>query len=148
MKFVKPMKTVSSRLSGEIMAQLEEIDSRPTISAQAAIEVFVYLRRSTLHELRGRFSREEIIALADSFNGLTPTWQVMCNTAVLVAHTEDAEKYKSLATSNGADPLVLIEKIKQLTSAQASVLQLELWAFWNRNDNAKPDIEVLIKSLS
>jgi len=148
MKFVKPMKTVSSRLSGEIMTQLEEIDSRPTISAQAAIEVFVYLRRSTLHELRGRFSREEIIAMADSFKGLIPTWQIMCNTSVLVAHTEDAEKYKSLASSNGADPLVLIEKIKQLTSAQASILQLELWAFWNRDDATPPDLELLIKSLS
>lgn len=144
---MKPVKTVSSRLSAEIMAQLEEIDPRPTISAQAALEVFVYLRRSTLHELRGRFSREEIIALTDSFDGLVPTWQIMCNTDVLVAHTEDAEKYRHSATSNGADPLLLIEKIKQLTSAQASILQLELWAFWNRDQNTEPERELLIKSL-
>jgi len=145
---MKPVKTVSSRLSGDVMTQLEEIDSRPSISTQTAIEVFVYLRRSTLHELRGRFSKEEIIALADSFKELTPTWQIMCNTDVFAAHTEDAEKYQSSATSNGADPLVLIEKIKQLTSAQASILQLELWAFWNRNDATPPDLELLIKSLS
>ena len=145
---MKPVKTVSSRLSGDVMTQLEEIDSRPSISTQTAIEVFVYLRRSTLHELRGRFSKEEIIALADSFKELTPTWQIMCNTDVLVAHTEDAEKYRHSATSHGADPLALIEKIKQLTSAQASILQLELWAFWNRNDATPPDLELLIKSLS
>lgn len=142
------MKTVSSRLSPEIMSQLSEIDSRPTVSTQAAIEVMVYLRRSTLHELRGRFTREEIIALVDSFNGLIPTWQLMCNTDVLVAHTEDAEKYQYSASANGADPEVLIEKLKKLTSAQASVLQLELWAFWNRDENTNPNLDDIVKLLS
>ena len=145
---MKPVKTVSSRISGDVMTLLEDIDSRPSVSTQTAIEVFVYLRRSTMLELRGRFSKEEIIALADSFKEVSPTWQVMCNTDVLVAHFENAEKYQSSATSNGADPLVLIEKIKQLTSAQASILQLELFTFLNRNDNADPDLKVLIKSLS
>ena len=144
---MKQMKSVSMRFSTETMDLLEEIDQRPTVSTQAAIEVFIYIRRATLHELRGRFNREEIIALATNFKGMIPNWQIMCNTSVLVAHTEDAEKYKHTISSLGADPLELTQKIKQLTSAQASVLQLELWAFWNRDENESPDFEVLIKSL-
>lgn len=144
---MKPVKTVSSRISGEVMTLLEAIDSRPSVSTQLAVEIFVYLRRSTLLEIRGRFSKEEITALADSFKELSPNWQIMCNTDVLAAHFETAEKYQSSATSNGADPLVLIEKIKQLTSAQATILQLELFTFLNRHDDEDPDIKVLIKSL-
>lgn len=142
------MKPVSLRIEDDLMGMMAEISVRPTVSVQTAIEVLLYLRRATIHELKGRFSREEITALADSFKRLVPTWRVMCNTDVLVAHFQDAEKYQYSASSNGADPLALIEKIKQLTSAQASILQLELWAFWNRDDATTPDLEVLIKSLS
>jgi len=142
------MKNVSIRIEDDLMSMLSEISVRPTVSVQTAIEVLLYLRRATLHELKGKFCREEISALVDSFEGLVPTWRIMCNPLVLATQTEDAEKYRHSASSNGADPLALIEKIKQLTSAQASILQLELWAFWNRDDATPPDMELLIKSLS
>lgn len=142
------MKSITIRADGELEKMLSEINIKPTPAAQTVQDVFLWMRRATLHELKGRFTREEIISLADSFNGLIPTWQIMCNPQTLVMHTEDAEKYQSSASSHGADPDALIEKLKLLTSAQATILQLELWAFWNRDENTDPDLETLIKTLS
>lgn len=141
------MKTITIRADSELEKMLSEINIKPTPAAQAVQDVFLWMRRATLHELKGRFIREEIIALADSFNGLIPTWQIMCNPQTLVMHTEDAEKYQYSASSNGADIERLTEKLQALTCAQATILQLELWAFWNRDENTDPDIEVLIKTL-
>jgi hypothetical protein len=141
------MKQINIRVDGEIEKMLGDINVKPTPAAQTTIEVLLWLRRATLHELKGRFTREEIIALADSFNGLIPTWQIMCNPSVLVMHTEDAEKYQYSASQHGADPMALIEKLKVLTAAQATILQLELVSFWTRDDNTNPDLETLIETL-
>jgi citrate lyase beta subunit len=138
------MKNITIRTDAEVTGMLSEINVRQTTAAQTALEVFTWLRKATLHELKGKFTREEIIALIDSFNGLMPTWRIMCNTQVLVAHTEDAEKYQQSLSMHGATT-DLIYKLAILTSAQATILQLELWAFWNRDDeNASPNIEEFI----
>lgn len=141
------MKNVTIRINEETATQLSEISERPTTAAQEALEAFIWLRRATLYELKGLFSREEIIALLDSFNGLIPTWRLMVNPSTLVAHTEDAERYQGSLSMHQADPESLIAKLKKLTPAQATTLQLELWAFWNRSDNPA-DFETFIEMLS
>lgn len=141
-------KQIGLRLDLDIQKMLGEVSVKPSVAAHTAVEVLLWLRRATLHELKGRFAREEIIGLADSFNGLMPTWQIMCNPDVLVSHTEDAEKYQYSISGQGGNPEQLIGKLKQLTSAQATILQLELWSFWNRDENTNPDLETLIKTLS
>lgn len=140
-------KTISMRLEEDLQKMLSEISEKPSLAAQTAVEVLLWMRRATIHELKGKFTRDEIVGLASSLNGLIPTWQVMCNPVVFVAHTEDAEKYECAISTNGADPDVLVEKLKNLTSGQATILQLELWAFWNRDENKDPDLESLIKTL-
>lgn len=147
------MKPTTIRFDETVGRMLAEIDSKPTTAAQNVLEVFTHLRRTTLGELRGKFTREEIIALADSFNGLLPTWQLMANTSVLVSHTEDAQTYEGVCTRHNADFNQLIEKLKQLTSAQATILQLELIRFWNCEGSGgfgapSPDLEKLVKFLS
>ena len=146
------MKQTTVRFDDQSLRMLTEIDQKPTTAAQTVIEVFGYLRRATLGELKGMFTREEIIALSDSFNGLMPTWQIMCNTAVFVAHTADAEKFQYSISSHGADPAVLLEKLSKLSAAQATILQLELVVFWNNAaensyGSPAPDLEKLIKML-
>jgi hypothetical protein len=139
------MKQLSIRLEDTIAKMVSEIDKRPSTAIQEVVEVFVYLRKATLRELKGLFTKEEIIALADSFNGLIPTWGIMCNAGVLLAHTEDAEQFQYSASSNSADPAKLFAKIKNLTSAQAAILQLELIMFWREES---PDLNDLVKRLT
>jgi nitrate/nitrite-specific signal transduction histidine kinase len=143
------MKNVTIRIDAENESMLNEISTKPTTATQEIIEVFTWLRKQTIHELKGMFTREEIIGLADSFNGLMPTWRIMCNPSALLFHTEDAEKYQSSISMHGGNIETLVKKIEKLSSAQATILQLELWAFWNRDENnGSPDLEVLIKKLS
>jgi len=142
------MKNITIRPNTDTESMLAEISTKPTVAVQEVLEVFTFLRRATLRDLKGKFTREEIIAMADSFNGLMPTWQIMVNPAVLVAHTEDAEKYQYSASSNGADINALLAKLETLSSAQATILQLELWAFWNRDGTSSPDLETLVKTLA
>ncbi|MBV5334194.1 MAG: hypothetical protein JZU49_00120 [Sulfuricurvum sp.] len=146
------MKNVTIRLDDQHARMLTEIDAKPTTAAQIAIEILNLTRRSTLNELKGVFSREEITAMADSFNGLIPTWKIMCNTSVLVAHTEDAEKYQQSASQHGAKIDELLEKLSKLTAAQAAILQLELVSYWNCEGTGgygspSPDLEKLVKML-
>ena len=146
------MKQTTVRFDDQMTRMLAEIDPKPATAAQNVTEIFGYLRRATLAELKGMFTREEIIALADSFNGLMPTWQIMCNTSVFVAHTGDAEKFQYSISSHGADPAALLAKIGKLTAAQATILQLELVIFWNNEGensygSPSPDLEKLIKYL-
>lgn len=139
------MKNISIRLDDRTAAMLPDLSTRPTTAAQTAVETLLWLRQATLRELKGLFNRAEIIGLADSFNGLIPTWQIMVNPSVLVAHTEDAEHYQSSLTMHGADPAILLPKLEKLTAAQATILQLELWAFWNRDEsNPSPDLEQFV----
>ena len=67
------MKNITIRADEETLGMLTEINVKQTTAAQTAIEVFAWLRKATLHELKGMFIREELIALLDSFNGLIPT---------------------------------------------------------------------------
>jgi hypothetical protein len=108
------------------------------------------MTQATVSELRGRFTRHEIIALAYAFKDITPTWRLMANTSVLVARAEDAERSQRSITDNGANPVALVEKLRALTAAQATILQFQLINFWNspRKGKGAPDLEQLIKSLS
>ena len=146
------MKQTTIRFDEQTEKALTEIDLRPATASQTIIDVFIHLRRATIKELKGRFTREEITALADSFNGLMPTWQLMVNPSVLVAHTEYAEQFDGAISRHQADPKVLIKKLSELTAAQATILQLEFIRFWNTDGEGgygapSPDLDKLIKFL-
>lgn len=128
------MKNITIRVDDRIQAVLNEISEKPVTATQEALEIFMILRRTTINELKYVFTKEEIIALLDSFNGLIPTWDYVASADTLAWHMSEAEKYAGAATRQGANPDKLIEKLKGLTSAQSTILQLELWAFWNRSD--------------
>jgi hypothetical protein len=140
------MKNVTIRIDSETGSMLSEISTRPTTAVQSVLEVFTWLRRKTINELRGRFTREELIGFADSFNGLLPTWQLMSNPDVFMAHCYDAEKYQRSFSSHEADYNEVAKKISVLTSAQSTIFQLELWAFWNRDEEGpSPDLDTFIE---
>lgn len=142
------MKNVSIRLEDELLTMLSEVSVRPTTAVQTSVELMLYIRRATIHELKGRFTREEITALTVIFKTLSPTWKILINPSVLVMQIEDAEKYQKSVSNHGANPSELINKIKSLSAAEAAILQLELWIFWNHNETSSPDLETLIQLFS
>lgn len=146
------MKATTIRYNQQTGAMLAEIDLRPTTAVQIATELCMYTRRATLLEIKGKFSREEIIAMADCFNGTMPTWQYLPNTSLLIAQIEDGEKYQQSCSRHEAKLDKLLEKIKTLTAAQAAVLQLELYRFWNCEGKGgygspSPNLDKLVEAL-
>ena len=135
---------ITFRVDVEIMLMLNTMSDRPTTATLSVLELFTAIRKETVRELKGRFSRKEIMALIDSYKASAPRLQNMATNYVLVGHTKDAERDFKCTSSNNANLNVLIEKLKMLSSGQAAILQLELWAFWNRNEDETPDLEKFI----
>lgn len=83
---------------------------------------FNILKLQTLDEIKGVFTKEELMSLADCFNGtmLEPTFTT--HNKYLVAQIEDFEKYENGVSRHKADYNKFLEKIKKLTSAQTYFL--------------------------
>ncbi len=135
---------ITFRADEEIALMLNTMHVRQTTATLSVLELFTAIRKETVRELKGRFSRKEIMALVDSYKVSTPGLQSMATSYVLIGHTKDAERDFKSTSSNNANLNVLIDKLKMLTSGQAAILQLELWAYWNRNEDDVPDLEKFI----
>lgn len=124
-------KQTAVRIDPDAQEMLRTINSRPTTAAQTAIEVFIWLRRATIAELKNQFSKEELIALADTFKGILPDWKLAVNPSVLITYVQEAEKYQYSISRTGSDPELLISKLNKLTSAQSTILLLEIVTYWD-----------------
>lgn len=123
------------RTSTEIAKLLAEVDDRPTTASQTAIELFVFIRRATLAELKGTFTGPEIKAMVDAYNGTMLVNKYLANTKMFAAHMEDAETLDGTCTRHQANAKQLLIKLEKLTSAQAATMQLELSLFWKAPDS-------------
>lgn len=122
--------TITIRTTEFVDKTLSQIEEKQTTAAQIAIELFCYIRRATISELKGKFTASEITALADGYNGTMPVWEYLSSTSMFAAHVEDCEQLEGTFTRNGANFNQVIAKVKKLTAAQVAVLQLELYTFW------------------
>lgn len=139
------MKNVTFRATDKMLSMLTEINTQPSTAASAIIETFVNLRRTIINQLKGMFTREELVALLSGYNGLIPTWDMLPSVELFIWHTQETEKYEAAISQHGADPAVLLKKIESLTSAQVTILQIELWAFWNHSETSNPELEPFIE---
>ena len=135
---------ITFRADEGITAMLNTMHDRPATATLNVLGLFTAIHKETIRELKGRFSRKEIMALIDSYKRSSPRLEMMATNYVMVGHTKDSEHDFKCTSSNNANLNVLIEKLKLLTSAQSAILQLELWAFWNRNEDEIPDLEKFI----
>lgn len=139
------MKQLTIRLDEPSVEMLGELSTKITATAQTIINMFTYLRRGTITELKGRFKATEIRALAEAYKNFKPSWQIMSSSLAIIETIIAAEKYKAVISTQGCYVDDLIAKVKPLTSAQALILQLELISFWN---HPTPEIKTLVKALS
>ncbi|MFD1820391.1 hypothetical protein [Pseudarcicella hirudinis] len=105
-----------------------------TKNTQEFVEGFFYVYKHTLFELKGLFTRGEIIALFDMQNGLMLTPQFQASANIFCSHCQEAEELDGTFSRHGADSAIAIEKIRNLTSSQVFVLQAEIAKFWNLNE--------------
>lgn len=150
---IKMKKTTTVRLNENVARVLAEIDEKPTTAGQIALQVFASIRKAELAGLKEVFTRSEVIAMADAYNGCIPIWHLLGSKNMLLVQMEDAEKYESAISKHEAKPEELFKKINSLTSAQAAILQLELYNFWNNTGKCgygspAPDLEKLVEKLS
>jgi len=134
--------TVSARVEDTILKQLEEIYGKPGTGASVAAEAFVYLRKYTLYELKGMFTREELIGVISNQNGTMQQPEFQANFRMFVTHLEDGEKFDFLSQQYGFDFEKLKAKVLNLTSAQVFFLQEEIRLFW---DNDVRDLDAFIE---
>ncbi len=135
---------ITIRANEEMTLMLKSMHARPTTATLSVLELFTVIRKETIRELKGRFSRKEIMSLLDSYKRSTPDLHLLATNYIFVGHMRDAEIDHKCTSSNNANLNVLIEKIKMLNSAQVAILQQELWSYWNIYDTEVPDLEKFI----
>lgn len=110
------------RIGGNINAGLEYV-----------LESFPTLYRVTIDDLRGFFSRGELMLMIDAGNGLWLT--PMMAGQHLLAQVSDGIALDHLDQKWKIDGGSLIRKIKDLPPFEAACLELWIQAFWMQDDH-------------
>jgi hypothetical protein len=130
MEKVLAMKSITFRADEDLASQLEDLYESKGGGAERIIPGFMTIRKYTVHELHGVFTKEEFAAIIASQNGLLLEPKVQANGKMLQAHLEDSEKYEGNISGNSAKLKELLEKVNNLTAAQIYFLQDEIEIFW------------------
>lgn len=110
-------------------------------SLNNAVETFLRLRITSLREIKGVFTKPEIVGMIDAFNGTTIGNVPIPAKDMLIAQMEDSESYDFSSTRYGYEISGLLEKIKGLTTAQAEFWLQELVRFWEELSNQPESLE-------
>lgn len=119
------------RLNPNQAEKIQEYGKAISSTIEGMTEGFLAIRNHTLLEIKGFFTREELVALTDSLNGTLLEENFKPNKSMAIAHLEDFEQFENGISRHGADPDQLLAKIGNLTSAQIYFLQEEILRFWN-----------------
>ncbi len=137
----------TENLAPGLEEKLGEIFDNKTTGGEIIIDSFLYLRRDTLQELKGIFTKEELTGLIALRNGTIFEPQFSCNAKFLLAELEDAEKFDNQSKNFSFDYKKLIAKIQKLTSAQVYFLLLEINRFWNKESAKENSLDDFIKKI-
>jgi len=144
------MKNISLRTEKKIAEELAIIYENTSKGAAFAVDAYPYLRRYTLNEIRGIFTKEELSSMVDNLNGIIMQSVFMINADVFISSLEVGVEYEDLENKWGVDSVKLFEKINMLTAAQVYFLQDEIRRFWEiptAYGSPSPDLDKLIKDL-
>lgn len=118
--------TTAIRVPNACIAVLE-LHGKKTQGAERAITGFDLLRKSTLQDLRGTFTREQLVAIVASFNGMiiNPAYQPKM---ALKAQVHDALRFGQATVENEQ---VLLKTIESLSTQECFFVLNEVDRFWN-----------------
>jgi hypothetical protein len=136
---MKDKESITLRINKSTREKYEQLFPSKTEGITEAAERFLSFQRYALKELKGKFNRQELIAILDAFNGLIQENEYMPVVDMFIAELEDHEKYNNMSNRFGIDYNDFIPKTKSLTSAQAYFFLMEIRRFWDLDDKAYQD---------
>lgn len=84
-----------------------------------------------LLDIKGIFAPAEWLALVASFNGSLIDEYMRYSREMVIAHCEDAERYESAFSSNGADLQKVCQKVAELSRVQVATVLDRIEQFWS-----------------
>lgn len=112
-----------------------------------AVVAFMQLSKLTLLELKGKFTKSELVAIIDTLNGTMREDRYM-RPAFLLAEMEDSEKLDGISSRHEFDFTSFREKLVTLTEAQTYYLMDRIYLFWERESSSDGSLEALIAELT
>lgn len=129
-------KSISIRIPVELLKEVTKNgNEQQTESIVELLERSIADRKAAMIDIKGIFTKEEWVAIADSMNGTMITDPFWYSRDAFIAHCEDAELYESSFSRHKADVKVVCNKIKQLTSIQVATVYRRIIAFWQDCNN-------------
>lgn len=127
-------KTVTLRLPQEMVEYITRNNDSINQAVISEINSLKRIRTVAMGELKGLFTQQEWIFLADAFNG-TIIDDVFCaNKGAFIAGCEDAERYEGTATRHGVDLPAFIEKVKTLHGANIEAIYSRIKEYWEHSN--------------
>lgn len=123
-------RTVNLRLPEEMIEYLTRNNDSINQAVIAEISAIKRIRTVAMGELKGLFTPDEWMFLADAFNG-TLIDDVFCaNVGAFIAGCEDAERYEGTASKWGVDLPAFIAKVKTLHGANIEAIYSRIKDYW------------------
>lgn len=124
----------------------KKLYGKPSAGAANALEGWLGARRAAITQIKGKFTREELLGIVDSLNGTAwPDKWMQSRPEMLAAQMEDAHDLDSLAVRWGYEGPALLKKLTELHPLECFFFIEEISAFWERRPGA--DLEEFIKTL-
>lgn len=115
----------------ETIKQLEQIHKNKSVGINRACEAYVNLRKYIQHDLKGKFTRDEIGYLADIQNATMFQPEFACRPDMWVANIEDAAQFDGTDEKWGVKLEDLVTKVRGLSPSESFFMQEEIDRFWN-----------------
>lgn len=123
-------RTVNLRLPEELVEYLTRNNDSINQAVIAELNALRRIRTVAMGELKGLFTSQEWMFLADTFNG-TLIDDVFCaNVGAFIAGCEDAERYEGTASKWGIDLPSFITKVKTLHGANIEAIYSRIKDYW------------------
>lgn len=137
--------TITIRTDTEVTGYLEKNFTSKSAGAIIAVESFLCLRKACIMELKGVFTKMELLGLIDALQGskLIPEYQV--NTNTFVFQLIDINTMQKTFSKFDVIFNKLIDKIQKLTAAQVFFIQCEIHCLTNKENYPDQIIDFLIQ---
>lgn len=126
-------KAVSLRLPEELVERLSKKGENFTQIVISELNSLERIRLVSLGEVKGMFTPQEWIFIADAFNGTLMDSVLRANVGVFIASCEDAERFEGKATLHQIDLEKFLDKVRSLRGANIEAIISRVEEYWEHS---------------
>lgn len=126
-------KAVSLRLPEELVERLSKKGENFTQIVISELNSLERIRLVSLGEVKGMFTPQEWIFIADAFNGTLMDSVLRANVGVFIASCEDAERFEGKATLHQIDLEKFLNKVRSLRGANIEAIISRVEEYWEHS---------------